>query len=405
MIYLDHNATTPLDPRVAEAMSDCYAAGYFNPASAHAAGRTARAAIEQARNRVAELLGADISRLHSAELIFTSGGTESNNLALRGLVGSLPDQADSLPPRVIVSAIEHPSVMGTARQLQAEGYDVRLLPVDSGGVVQLDKLAGLFNARTQLVSVMLANNETGVIQPVAELARICHQHGVLLHTDAVQVVGKLPVSFDELGVDALTLSAHKFHGPPGIGALIVRGGVRLRPILFGGFQQQGLRPGTESVALAIGLQRALELWHDEAHARAERMATLRDKLESLLRAGHPEAIVNGGSAARVPHCANISFPGIDRQALLLALDQAGICCSTGSACASGSSEPSPVLMAMHCSEAVIEGSLRISLGATTSATEIKEAAQIILQIVDKVGRSRAFAANSSASRESTRKPV
>jgi cysteine desulfurase len=401
MIYLDHNATTPLDPRVAEAMSECYAAGYFNPASAHAAGRKARDAIEQARNRIAELLGADVSRLNSAELIFTSGGTESNNLALRGLVGSPPNQTELSPPRVIVSAIEHPSVMGTARQLHSEGYDVRLLPVDTNGVIRLGKLTGLFNARTRLVSVMLANHETGVLQPVAELARICHEHGVLLHTDAVQVVGKLPVSFDELGVDALTLSAHKFHGPRGIGALIVRGGVRLRPILFGGFQQQGLRPGTEPVVLAMGLMRALEVWHDEADERAEQMATLRDRLESLLRTACPEAIVNGGSAARLPHCTNISFPGVDRQALLLALDQAGICCSTGSACASGSSEPSPVLMAMKCSESVIESSLRISLGATTSPMEIDKAAQIILQTVAKFRHYRASDSDPSATREST----
>jgi cysteine desulfurase len=252
---------------------------------------------------------------------------------------------------------------------------------------------------------MLANNETGVLQPVAELARICRQHGVMLHTDAVQVVGKLPVSFEELKVDALSLSAHKFHGPRGIGALIVRGGVRLQPILFGGFQQQGLRPGTESVALAMGLRRALELWHNEANERAERMATLRDRLENLLRAGKPETVVNGGSAARVPHCTNISFPGIDRQALLLALDQEGICCSTGSACASGSSEPSPVLMAMLCSDSVIEGSLRISLGIETSAAEIEQAAQIILRTVVKLGRSRAKEPVPSATRDSTGKPV
>ncbi len=405
MIYLDHNATTPLDPHVAQAISECHAAGYLNPASPHAAGRRARQAIDQARCRIAELLGADISCLHGAELVFTSGGTESNNLALRGLVGSLPEKADSPLPRVIVSAIEHPSVMATAQQLQAQGYDVRLLPVGRDGVVDVDRVGSLMNAHTRLVSVMLANNETGVVQPVAQLARICRQHDVLIHTDAVQMVGKLPVLFDELGVDALTLSAHKFHGPCGIGVLIVRGGVSLQPIMFGGFQQQGLRPGTESVALVIGLQRALELWHSNADERAKRMAKLRDRLENRLRVEYPEVVINGGSADRVPHCTNISFPGVNRQTLLLALDQAGVYCSTGSACASGSSEPSAVLKAMKCSETVIDGSLRISLGATTTTDEIDQAAEIILQKAVKLGHSQASKLIASATRESTQNPV
>ena len=209
---------------------------------------------------------------------------------------------------------------------------------------------------------------------------------MLCHTDAVQAVGKLPVDFDELGVDALSLTAHKFHGPRGIGALLLRGGVRLAPILFGGFQQQALRPGTESVALAVGMRRALELWHAEAEERAQRMRGCRDGLERLLLAGCPELVINGIGAERVPHCSNVSFPGCDRQALLIALDQAGICCSTGSACASGSSEPSPVLLAMGCSEPVVEGSLRISLGATTTLAEIEQAAKIILENRSKLSR-------------------
>jgi cysteine desulfurase len=383
MIYLDHNATTPIDPRVAEAIADCYAAGYLNPASPHAAGRRARQRLEQARETIARILGADTARMNSAELLFTSGGTESNNLALRGLAYS-PTVPKGPRTRIIVSAIEHPSILGTAQQMLRQGYDVRQLPVDSDGVVQISKLDELITDETRLVSVMWANNETGVIQPIAEIAAICRERGVLMHTDAVQLVGKLPVAFDELGVDALSLTAHKFHGPLGIGALLLRGGVQLQPILYGGFQQHSLRPGTESVALAVGLQRALELWRDESPERAEKLRMHRDRLENLLRAGYSDLVINGIAADRLPHCSNVSFPGCDRQALLLALDQAGVCCSTGSACASGSSEPSPVLLAMGCSEQIVEGSLRISVGKTTTTAEIDLAAQIILELRAKL---------------------
>ena len=378
MIYLDHNATTPIDPRVADVIGQCYAAGYLNPASAHAAGRRARQKVEQARESIARILGADTAGTSAAEVIFTSGGTESNNLALRGLVGG-PTTLGDTPTRVIISSIEHPSVIGAAHKLRADGYDVRQLPVDAHGVVKVSALRDLLTDATRLVSVMLANNETGVIQPVAEVAAICRERRVLCHTDAVQMVGKSAVCFDELGVDALSLTAHKFHGPRGIGAILVRGDVDLEPILYGGFQQQSMRPGTECVALAVGFQRALELWHVEAFERARHLRECRDRLEQLLLAGCSDLVINGNSAERLPHCTNISFPGSDRQALLIALDRAGVCCSTGSACASGSSEPSPVLIAMGCSEPLVEGSLRISVGATTTLDEIERAAEIILE--------------------------
>jgi cysteine desulfurase len=235
---------------------------------------------------------------------------------------------------------------------------------------------------------MLASNETGVIQPVTEAAAVCRAHGALIHTDAAQAVGKIPVNFTELGVDALAATAHKFHGPLGIGVLVLRHGVKLGPSLYGGFQQAALRPGTESVALAIGMQTALELWQREAEARRERMATLRDRLEREIRADYPDAVVIGAGAPRLPHTSNIAFVGLDRQALVMALDLAGVACSTGSACASGSSEPSPTLVAMGLAEEVISSSIRFSLGAPTTADQISEAARRILAVCNRLRREK-----------------
>ena len=233
---------------------------------------------------------------------------------------------------------------------------------------------------------MLANNETGVLQPIGELAKLCAEREIPLHTDAVQVAGKLPLHFRDLGASAMTITAHKFHGPRGIGALIVRHGVKLNPLLHGGFQQAGFRPGTEDVALAIGMFTALQLWQREAAERAARMAQLRDRLEAQLLVGDANVVINGAAATRLPHTTNIAFVGLNRQALLMALDLAGVACSTGSACASGSSEPSPVLLAMGCAEGVVEGSLRLSLGATTTPAEVDEAARRILLTVNELRR-------------------
>jgi cysteine desulfurase len=233
---------------------------------------------------------------------------------------------------------------------------------------------------------MLGQNETGVLQPAAELAAVCAERQVPLHSDAAQVVGKLPVDFRALGVTTMSVAAHKFHGPLGIGALLVRHGTRLQPQLFGGFQQGGLRPGTENVALAVGMCRALESWHAERHERAARMLRLRDRFEQMIRAGWPDAVVIGAAAERLPHTSHIAFVGLNRQSLFMALDQAGVACSTGSACASGSSEPSPVLTAMGCQTAVVDSALRFSLGATTSADEMDEAARRILRCCNELRR-------------------
>jgi cysteine desulfurase len=376
-IYLDHNATTPIHPDVVQAMDQCYRDGYANPASLHHEGRRARRALEDARQRIAALLKADITSLRADQLIFTSGGTESNNLAILGLAGSSPG-------KIVRSAIEHPSVIGPTDRLMQEGRSVCRLRVTPDGVADLNHLKELLTEPTRLVSLMLANNETGVLQPVQEAVQLCRERGALVHTDAVQVVGKLPVDFRQLGVAAMTVSAHKFHGPRGIGALLLRHGVQIEPLLYGGFQQMGIRCGTECVALAVGFCKALELWREEADERAARMAQLRVRLESTLREALPWAIVNGEHAPRLPHTTSLSLPGIDRQALLMALDTAGLCCSTGSACASGSTEPSHVLLAMSCQKPVVDGALRLSLGATTTAAEIAQACQRIIATVKRL---------------------
>jgi cysteine desulfurase len=379
-IYLDHNATTPLLPEVLEAMRACYAQPYYNPASQHAYGRQARCAIEAARERVGELLGANMRSRNADQVIFTSGGTEANNLAVLGLAQAT-NSAKSVEfsrPHAIVSALEHPSVSGAADELSRRGWQVSRLPADSTGIVRVDQLQESLRPETRLVAVMLGQNETGVLQPVAELAAICAEHGVPLHTDAAQVVGKLPVDFRALRVATMTVAAHKFHGPLGIGALVARPDVEIRALLFGGVQQRSLRPGTESVALAVGMCRALELWQAQSEARTAHLSRLRDQFEAVIIAGWPDAVVIGQGSARLPHTSSITFPGLDRQALFMALDQAGVACSTGSACASGSSEPSSALVAMGLPRPLIDGALRFSFGATTTPDEAAAAARRIL---------------------------
>ncbi|NIP84619.1 MAG: aminotransferase class V-fold PLP-dependent enzyme [Planctomycetales bacterium] len=378
MIYLDHNATTPLDPRVADAMRRAARDQFANPASQHGPGRQARRALETARQQIGQWLGADTGSSRADQVIFTSGATEANNLALRGLAGRPPG-------RILISAIEHPSVVGAAEYLATLGFEIDRLPVDRQGVVPLDAVPALLTPDTRLVSVMLGNNETGALQPVAQIAACCAAAGVPLHTDAAQVAAKLPLDFPGLGAAALTITAHKFHGPRGIGALILRGGQALTPILFGGFQQGGLRPGSEPVELVVGMCQAWELWEAERVERNERIAALRDRLEEELVAGWPTTVVHAAGAARLPHTSCLSFPGWDRQALLMALDQAGVACSTGSACASGSSEPSPVLVAMGASAELVESALRFSLGATTTAQQVDQAARRILQVLKRLG--------------------
>jgi cysteine desulfurase len=393
-IYLDHAATTPMLPAVADAMREASLRYGANPASQHELGRLARRALESARSRIAEILGAG----PDDQLIFTSGGTESNNLALTGLTGWHAQGPPpgvvggqliraSTTPRIVISSLEHPSVYRLADHLAEQGAAiVDRLPVSREGVTQVDALSDLLHPNTRLVSVILGSNETGVLQPVEQVAAACRERRIPSHTDATQVVGKLPVHFRELGVDALTFAAHKFHGPVGIGGLLVREDAKLAPAMSGGFQQASLRPGTESVPLALGMLAALELWQAEADARRERMEGLRDELELLLFHDCRSMEVIGGHAPRLPHITNEAFSGLDRQALAMALDLAGVACSTGSACASGSSEPSPALIAMALPKEQISGSIRFSLGATTTADEVDEASRRILSVVNRLRR-------------------
>lgn len=375
-IYLDNNATTAVDPEVVEAMVRCWREIRGNPSSQHWAGRRARRMFDEARRKIGLLLGAAVETADEDQIIFTSGGTEANNLALRGLAAQ--------GGRLVVSAIEHPSVLEAARALAATGTEVIYLAPEPSGVVPLAQWEPFLEPPTRVVSLMLANNETGIVQPVAELAKKATSVGIAVHTDAVQAVGKLPVHFRQLGVTSLAAAAHKFHGPVGVGVLLVRHGVRLTPWLYGGWQQQGLRPGTESVALAVGMCRALERWQQEAQERFHRMCRLRQRFEQRLQARIPDVVVIGAGQQRLPNTSHVAFLGCDRQALFLALDARGVACSIGSACASGSSEPSPVLRAMGCPEAWAASAIRFSLGADTTDEEIDEAVCRVEEAVQQV---------------------
>jgi len=376
-IYLDHNATAPLDPEVLDAMRPYFlAAG--NAESRHAFGRSARRGWEFAKETVAQILGAD-----PGEVIFTSGGTEANNLALFGLAG-----AEWSPGHVISSPIEHPAITEPVARLQTAGFAVDHVPVNGQGLADVSRVAESFRADTRFATLMLANNETGAIQPVGALAMLAAARGIPVHTDAVQAVGRLPVHFHELGVTTLAASAHKFHGPVGIGLLLVRSGVRLSSRLFGGGQQQGRRPGTIAVPLAVGLAVALQRWHDQSAVRAARWVALRDRLEAgLLASLGPEHVIRNGPAQnelRLPQTLNLGFPGLDGDALLIQLDLAGIAASLGSACASGSTRPSPTLMAMRIPDDRLRSSVRFSLGATTTEAEIDEAVERITTVVKNI---------------------
>ncbi len=340
--------------------------------------------LEEAREGILELLGAKTGGMDADQLIFTSGGTEANNLCLLGLC-PLPLAGTKPGPGYILaySAIEHPSVAAAAHEVRRRNGNLQPLLVDERGIVDSSALQKIDDSSLipQLISVMLANNETGVIQPVAAIASQAKYLGSLVHTDAVQAVGKIPVDFRESGVDAMTVAPHKFHGPLGIGALVLKHGVKLQAQMFGGFQQAGMRPGTENVALAIGFHTALKSAVAELAERAARMKSLRDELEKSLRAEFPEMVIIGEKSPRLPNTSCISFPGLDRQALVMALDLAGVACSTGSACASGSSEPSPTLVAMGLPKPVIDGAIRLSVGAFTTAAEGAEAARRIIKTV------------------------
>jgi cysteine desulfurase len=384
MIYLDHNATTKPHPEVVELMTRHWRDSFANAGSRYAAGRRARQVLEASRESMAAILGADPD-----EIVFTSGGTEANNMAILGL-------ATGAPGTIVLTAAEHPAVIEVCRHLQSRGWQFEFLPVDSEGLLRLpDWIAAANNSnphselRTpnselRLVTVILAHNETGVIQDVAPLAAMCEARGIPIHLDAAQAVGKIPVNFHGLRVTSLALNARKFQGPGGIGALLIRRGAKLTPSSFGGHQERGLRPGTEAVPLVAGMARALELCTANQERQMANVRTLRDRLEQKLAAACPPVVVNGSRSRRLPNTLNVSFPGADGEAVLVALDLEGIACSLGSTCASGSAEPSPALLAMNCPREVWRSAIRFSLGADNTADEIDRAVEIVSRVVTRM---------------------
>lgn len=381
-IYLDYNATSPVRPEVISAMQEVWRTLPGNPASQHQFGRASKKRLEEARERVISLLGGSVGR-EGDRLIFTSGGTEANNLAILGMALA---RTEGKPGRIIISAIEHPSVLRAAEALLDWGWRLDTLDVHPNGVVNTDTLKRWISPQVALVSVITANHETGVIQPVREIAEICHAHGVPFHTDAVQAVAKMPVSFREFGADAMTVTPHKFGGPLGIGALLLRRDVGLKPILFGGEQQHGLRPGTESVALAVGMETALQLAVAELEQNVAGMTALREEFERCIEAKLPEAVILGKQGPRLPQTVNVAIPGIDNQLLFTALDIEGVCCSVGSACSSGSTEPSPSVLALGLPREVAKGSLRFSFGPKTTLEELRVAAEKLATVVKRLRR-------------------
>ena len=381
-VYLDHNATTPLDPDVRAAMDPWWADRFGNASSVHAAGRRARAALEGARQTLLRCVGDP-----AGQLVFTSGGTEADNLAV---IGAAEARAAGDPSgrrvgrHVIVSAIEHHAVLHAAEALARRGWRVTQLPVTTDGLVDLAALRRALTSETVLVSVMHANNEVGTVQPIAEIAALAHTHGAWVHTDAVQSFGKIPVDVRALGVDLLSLSAHKVSGPQGAGALYLRRGITVAPQHVGGPHEHGLRAGTEAVATLVGLGRAVELSVARLPAWTE-VARLRDQLVDGLRARLPDVWLNGHPTARVPNTANLSFAGCDGEALVIALDLEAIAVSTGAACASGSMQPSHVLLAMALPEPRIRGSIRFSLGLNTTAADV---AYVLERVPSVVARMR-----------------
>src|SRR5262245_55974975 len=372
-IYLDNNATTPLSPAVWDSMRPYALDHYGNAASAHSQGRRARRALEDSRELLSELLCADPS-----EVVFTSGGTEANNLAVSSLAGSPPGH-------LLTTPLEHPSVIEPLRRLGDHGFDIRWLQVDHSGVAIVEGLSEQVRPETRLVCTMLANHETGAIQPVEAVVQAVAGRAPL-HCDAVQAVGKIDVHFRQLGAATLSLSAHKFHGPKGVGALLVRNDIKLSPQLLGGPQQRGRRPGTEPVALVVGMVTALELVCREREARNAHVLRLRWRFLELLRPLAGPVVVNGPESGGVPHTVNVSFPGCRGDVLLMNLDLAGVACSTGSACSSGSLLPSPVLRAMGVPEDVLHSAMRFSFSALQTEAEIDEAARRVARVVERLRR-------------------
>ena len=374
-IYLDYAATTPVHPDVLKAMLPYFTDAFGNPSSIHTCGQDAKLAVEDARTLLAALVGCK-----DEEICFTGGGTEADNFALEGVAFANEKKGS----HIITTAIEHHAVLETCRLLEKRGFNVTYLPVDKYGMVDPADLRKAIKKNTILISVMHANNEVGTVQPLAEIGRIAREAGVYFHTDAVQTVGHVPVDVNELGVDLLSMSAHKLYGPKGIGALYIRKGTRITPFLHGGGQERGRRAGTENVPGIVGLGKAAEIARREMDAEAVRLTGLRDKFIAELQKRIDQINLNGHPVKRLPNNVNISVSFVEGEAMLLNLDMQGICASTGSACSSGNLKPSHVLLATGCSHTQAHGSLRFTLGKWTTEEELKKVLDVLPPIVKKL---------------------
>jgi len=375
-IYLDYNATTPLDPAVVDAMEPYLREHFGNPSSDHLYGYRARSAVNNARERLAALL-----QVEPDEVVFTGGGSEANNLAIKGIAYALRGRGN----HIITSAVEHPAVINPLHYLQQEGYRVTVLSVDTDGQVDVGQVADAITPETILISIMHANNEVGTVQPISAIAEIAHGRNVLVHTDAAQSVGKIPVGVPELGVDLLTVAGHKLYAPKGVGALIVRRALRLEPLIHGAGHEGGCRAGTENVPYLVGLGQAATLAASRLSEYQQRVGALRDALHHSILEGIPSALLNGHPVERLPNTLNLSFPGVNAGALLAAIrDQ--VACSTGSACHAGHAAPSAVLLAMGRDEGLASAALRLSLGWGTTMGEVRAATVAIVNSERQLAR-------------------
>ena len=374
-IYMDHAATTPVDQEVVEAMMPCFTRVYGNASSLHSFGREAHNAMEEARRKVAELINAE-----SEEIVFTAGGTESDNIAIKGVAYANRSRGD----HIVTSTIEHPAVLETCRSLEKQGFKVSYIPVDKGGVVELETLRRAVTERTVLITIMHANNEIGTIEPMEEIEEIAEAKSIIFHSDAVQSAGKIPIDVKAIGVDLLSISAHKIYGPKGVGALYVKKGTRLEPIIHGGGHEKGLRSSTENIPGIVGLGKAAELAKARMSEDTTHLTNLCDRLIKATLSNIEESYLNGHPTKRLPNNAHFRFTGIEGEALILNLDERGIAASTGSACSSKKLLPSHVLMAIGLDEVQAHGSLRLTLGRENTKEDIEYVLEVLPETVKKL---------------------
>lgn len=375
IVYMDHAATTPVKQDVLNEMIPYFTEKFGNPSSVYSIGRESKAAIEKSRERVAKALGAN-----SDEIFFTGGGSESDNWALKGVAYANRTKGN----HIITTKIEHHAILHTCEYLEKNGFEVTYLPVDSDGLISMDDLRKAVKETTILVSIMFANNEIGTIQPISEIGKLCRENGITFHTDAVQAVGNVPINVHDMNIDLLSLSAHKFYGPKGVGTLYIRKGVKIHSFIHGGGQEKKRRAGTENLPGIIGLGKAIELATENIASHTEKMAALRDKLISGLIERIPYTKLNGHPVKRLPGNVNMSFRFIEGESLLLLLDEMGICASSGSACSSGSLDPSHVLLSIGLSHEIAHGSLRLAIGDATTEEDIEYVLDVLPKIVKRL---------------------